>query len=145
MMLLGKTLLAVSLILGSGGQYARELPPLAAERLTTIELFAFGGIGFAGKTSEGEMPFRVVMEKPHGEALRSMEEIFANGSAAAKSYALVGVRKLAPERFEALYQSIAHSQEKVHTMSGCIGSTRTLKELANEIRSGAYDKSLPLH
>jgi hypothetical protein len=83
------------------------------------------------------------MEKPQEEALHTMEAVFANGSAAAKSYALVGIRTLAPERFESLYQSVAHSQEKVHTMSGCIAGTRTLQEVANEIRSGAYDKALP--
>ena len=123
----------------------RELPPLGAERLTTIELFAFGGIGFAGKTSEGEKAFRVVMEKPRDEALPAMEAIFANGSVAAKSYALVGIRKLAPQRFETLYQSVAHSQEKVPTMSGCIARTMTLQEVANEIRSGAYDRNLSSH
>lgn len=142
-MTLGTTLLALTLLLGSSGQYVRSLPPIAAERLTTIELFAFGGIGFAGTTSDGEKAFRLVMEKPHEEALRTMEEVFANGSAAAKSYALVGIRTLAPARFETLYQSVAHSREKVHTMSGCIGGTRTLQELANEIRSGAYNKTFP--
>jgi hypothetical protein len=57
MMVLGETLLAVSLILGSSQPHAGELPPMAVERLTAIELFAFGGIGFAGKTSEGEKRF----------------------------------------------------------------------------------------
>jgi len=145
-MLLAEIFLAVSFILGSGGQYARELPPpAAAERLTTIELFAFGGIGFAGKTSEGEKAFSVVMEKPLEQALPTMEAIFANGTAAAKSYALVGICKLAPERFETLYKSVAHSQEKVPTMSGCIARTKTLQEVSNEIRSGAYDRNSPLH
>lgn len=143
MMVLGETLLAVSLIFGSGAHYVRELPPVATERLTTIELFAFGGVGFAGKTSEGEKAFRTVMEKPLEVALPAMEAIFANGSVEAKSYALVGIRKLAPNRFETLYQSVAHSQEKVHTMSGCIARTKPLQELAKEIRSGAYDRNLP--
>ncbi len=83
------------------------------------------------------------MEKPLEHALPAMEAIFANGSAAAKSYALVGIRRLAPDRFEALYKSVAHSQEKVQTMSGCIARTKKLQEVANEIKSGAYDRNLP--
>jgi len=135
-------LLAISLIFGSGGQLARVQPPPAVERLTTIELFAFGGIGFAGKTSEGEKVFNAVMGRPPEEARRAMQEIFANGSVEAKSYALVGIRRLAPERFETLYQSVAHSQQKVHTMSGCIARAKTLQQIANEIKSGAYDRNL---
>jgi hypothetical protein len=142
MVVLGNALLAVSLILGSGVQHARDIMPVATERLTTINLFAFGGVGFAGKTSDGEKAFSAVMEKPLEQALPAMEAIFANGSGAAKGYALVGIRKLAPERFETLYQSVAHSQEKVQTMSGCIARIRTLQEVANEIKSGAYDKNL---
>lgn len=130
-------------MLGSSAQYVRELPPMAGEQLTTIQLFAFGGIGFAARTSDGEKAFRVVMEKPRDEALQTMETVFANGSVEAKSYALVGIRMLAPERFDALYQTVARSQERVHTMSGCILSEKTLQDLSKEIRSGAYGKKLP--
>ncbi|HEY2040346.1 MAG TPA: hypothetical protein VGG95_11810 [Edaphobacter sp.] len=139
---LGITFLATALLLGSA-QSVREMPPLAAERLTNIQLFALGGIGFAGKTSDGETAFKVVMGEPRQEALQTLEKVFANGSVAAKSYALVGIRALAPERFDTLYQTVSHSQKKVQTMSGCIASTRPLREIADEIRSGAYDRKLP--
>jgi len=50
-MLLGATLLS-----GGGGQYVRNPPPMAADTLTNIQLFAFGGVGFAFKISLEKEP-----------------------------------------------------------------------------------------
>lgn len=133
------TLLGATLLIG-GGQYVQNPPPLAAEKLTSIQLFAFGGVGFAPKISDGERAFRVVMEKPHDEALQTMETVFANGTVEAKSYALAGIHALALHRFDALYQSVAHSPQKVHRMQGCILFEDTLQQIAKQIRDGAYDK-----
>jgi hypothetical protein len=117
---------------------------MAADKLADTHLFAFGGVGFASRISDGERAFRVVMEKPHDEALQIMETIFANGTVEAKSYALAGIHALAPERFDALYQSVAQPPQKVHRMQGCILFEDTLQEIAKQIRSGAYDKDVRL-
>ncbi|MEG9438785.1 hypothetical protein JAO29_21795 [Edaphobacter sp. HDX4] len=136
--------LAVIVSVGSSGQYVRDPPPLAADTLTSVQLFAFGGVGFAPRISDGERAFRVVMRKPHDEALQIMETIFANGTVEAKSYALAGIHALDPERFDALYQSVAKTPQKVHRMQGCIRFEDTLPEIAKQIRSGAYDKDVRL-
>jgi hypothetical protein len=122
-----------------------EIDPIyqtSNQTLTHARLFAFRGIGFAGATSEGEKAFRVVMAEPHDAALQAMEEVFANGGPVAKSYALVAIRALEPARFDALYQAVKYSQEKVPTVQGCIGRDVTLEDMTKDIRSGAYDKSV---
>ncbi|HEX2919425.1 MAG TPA: hypothetical protein VHN81_12970 [Edaphobacter sp.] len=135
-------ILSAVLLVSGGGQYVRNPPPIAADNLTKINLFAFGGVGFASRISDGERDFRVVMEKPRDEALQTMETVFANGTVEAKSYALAGIHALSPERFNALYPSVAHSPKKVHRMQGCILYEDTLKEIARQIREGAYDKDV---
>jgi hypothetical protein len=136
-------LLAVTLLQwGELSIFARDLrAETASQTLIHARLFAFGGIGFAGATSEGEKAFRVVMAEPHDAALQAMEEVFAKGGAVAKSYALVAIRALEPARFDALYQTVKHSQEKVPTMQGCIGRDVTLEDMTRDIRSGAYNRS----
>jgi hypothetical protein len=132
-------LFLIVLLGGGGSQYVHAQPGAAAETLTGAGLFAFGGIGFAGATSDGEKAFRAVMTLPHDAALETMESVFAKGGPVAKSYALAGIHVLAPKRFDELYRTLEHSQEKVQRMEGCIGFTETMQEVARKIRSGAYD------
>jgi hypothetical protein len=114
----------------------------AVNRISKVGVFAFGGVGFIGKISQGEIDFRVIQAQPPALALSIFEEMFANGSPAAKSYALAGIRQFDPDRSKQLLASLHGSTEKVMIMQGCIIEDRPLIEIAKAIDSGSYDDQL---
>ena len=109
------------------------------ERIAKTKFFAFGGVGFAGVTSEGEKDFKIVIAQPAAVALPAFEKLYATGNAEAKLYALSGIRKLDPKRFKEILPSVKDSKEQVITMEGCIQDHRTFGAIAKRIDSGAYD------
>ena len=118
---------------------AQEPATAAAHHLASTKFFAFGGVGRAAKTSDGEKDFRIVIAQPHDVALRQFEYLFARGNPEAKSYALVAIHALAPDRFEVLKKSLKNSSISVTTMSGCIVDEKTLSSIAKDIEIGSYD------
>ena len=140
-----RRLVAVLLVALCGVAHGQATPSAAAQRLSKVGLFAFGGVGFAGTTSEGEKDFRIVLSQPAADALASLEVVYAHGTPAAKSYALVGMRKLDERRFKELVQPLESSHEKVASMAGCILQFRPLGEIARAIDSGSYDSRLSLN
>jgi len=50
-------------------------------------------------TSKGEIDFKFVLAQPKPTALDAFERLYAIGNSQGKSYALSGLKKLAPERF----------------------------------------------
>jgi hypothetical protein len=110
----------------------------AVNRLSTVERFAFGGVGYAGVTSKGETDFKLVLAQPKPTALNAFERLYAIGNQQGKSYALSGLKKLAPERFAELVATLAKSTEEVEVMSGCIVSHEPLPEIAKQIGQGKF-------
>jgi len=119
--------------------HSQTEPSDALQRLSSVKIFAFGGTGFAGRTSQGEKDFRIIVSQPRQVALENFEAIYNHGTPEAKSYALAGIRKIDAQRFKALLQSSHSSKEKVHTMEGCIVEDRAFIEVAKTIDSGSYD------
>jgi hypothetical protein len=119
--------------------YSQDSLSIAMKRLAATDTFAFGGTGFAGITSKGEIDFKVIMSQPRDVALQALEQLYATGNPQAKSYALAGIRKLDSKRFQELRLSLRSSDEKVVTMGGCLISEQLLKEVANDLNSGKYD------
>jgi hypothetical protein len=99
----------------------------AVNRLSTAERFAFGGVGYAGVTSKGETDFKFVLAQPKPTARNAFERLYAIGNPQGKSYALPGLKKLAPERFAELVPTFAKSTEEVEVMRGCIVSHELLR------------------
>jgi hypothetical protein len=124
---------------------AQEKATAAAQRLVNTKIFAFGGVGFAGTTSDGERDFRIVFAQPHDLALKLFEDLYADGNPEAKSYALSAIHTLAPDRFWDLANSLKGSTIKVVTMSGCIVEEKTLASVAKDIAKGSYDFWLKPH
>jgi hypothetical protein len=81
------------LLLGTGVRAQKSLLG-ALQGIATVKVFAFGGVGFAGKTSEGETDFRVIVAQPANVALDALEKLYAVDNPQAKAYALAGIRKL---------------------------------------------------
>ena len=62
------------------------------QTLSSIHDFAFGGIGVAGTTSEGEVAFRQIYNRP--SATDDFLKLLNSGNSQAKCYALVALRSL---------------------------------------------------
>ncbi len=129
--------LLLALVCSAG--YAQDPLAAAVKSISNAGVFAFGGVGFIGRISQGEIDFRIIQSQPAAVALASFEEIYTSGDIEAKSYALVGIRKLDEKRYKELLQSLEGSQEKVFTMQGCIIEKRNLEDVAKSIDSGGYD------
>ena len=96
--------------------------------------FNLGGVGFAGTISPGERYLFEVISLP--DAVRQLEFTFANGSIAAKCYALCGLRIVAPERFEERARQFALSGEVVAVDYGCVRNPHTAADVARAITDG---------
>lgn len=106
--------------------------------LTKVGIFAFGGVGIAGVTSEGERAFRQVLTAP--DAAQQFAEMFAKARNAGKCYCLVALRELNPDQFSRL-AAVAEAmdgRQNVRVMNGCIMSTDRLVEVVRGIRSGYF-------
>ena len=108
------------------------------DRLAKVHLFAFGGVGYAGVTSSGEKDYRAMLARP--SALADFERLYSSGNLQAKCYALVGIRKLNPQRFKELAQFSRSSKEQVGTMHGCVISAELLGAIIKQIESGMYSR-----
>jgi hypothetical protein len=108
------------------------------EHFAKVEIFAFGGVGYSGATSLGEKDYRAILAR--SSAIADFERIYSSGNLQAKCYALVGLRKLNPQRFKDLAQSLRNSKEQVATMHGCIIGQETLGAIIKQIESGKYSR-----
>src|SRR5262249_29058013 len=100
--------------------------------LSAAERFAFGGVGYAGATSKGEIDFNFVLSQPEAVALAAFEKVYATGNPQGKSYALTGIKKLNPRRFRQLLASTGGVTEKVEVWRVCIFSQEPLGEVAQQ-------------
>jgi hypothetical protein len=128
----------VIVLLGVASAQQDNSVDAAFDRLAHVDRFAFGGIGYAGVTSEGEKDFRLILARR--TALADFERLLSVGNSQAKLYALAGIRKLSPGRFEVLSRPFGGSKEKVMTQSGCIVWHDTLATVLKQIMAGQYSR-----
>ena len=126
------------LLCGVSPVLADDTVDAAVNRLSTVERFAFGGVGFAGVISKGETDFRLVLAQPKPLALSTFEKLYAVGNPQGKSYALAGLKKLAPQRFTEVIATLGKSTEQVEVMRGCIVSHEPLPDVAKQIGQGKF-------
>jgi hypothetical protein len=127
----------VGVVLLAGGiAHAGDSIDSVFNRLALVDRFAFGETGYAGVISPGEKDYKLILARP--SALADFERLFSVGNSQAKSYALVGIRKLSPSRFEEVSRLLRDSKEKVLTQSGCIVFHKTLGAVLEQIVAGRY-------
>ena len=131
-------LLLVIFVGQSGIVYGKEPIQSSVDRLAKVEHFAFGGVGFAGVMSEGEKDYRVIRQHPL--AIAQFARLYREGNLQAKLYAVVGMRQLAPGRYDEFVRELRLSKQTVVTMHGCIVSEEPLSEELKQIEKGNYDK-----
>ena len=117
---------------------AEEPPDAALKRLSTVGIFAFGGVGYAGVTSKGEIDFKIVLSQPQPVALTAFEKLYATGNPQGKLYALSGIKKLNPSRFKELLASTEAPTDEVEVMRGCVISHELLRDVAKQIDRGKF-------
>jgi hypothetical protein len=115
---------------------AGEPADAVLERLAKVEQFAFGPTGYAGVISRGEKDYRLILSRP--SALADLERLYSVGNMQAKSYALLGIRRLNPRRFKELSSAIRDSKDEVITQSGCIVSHESFGVIVGRIEGGKY-------
>ncbi len=98
--------------------------------------FAFGGVGEAGVTSDGEAALRAVLASTN--AHRDINLVLLNGGTPGRLYALCAIHKLWPEEFGHALQMV-DPNAKLWTMSGCILQEQSASEILRGISSGDYD------
>jgi hypothetical protein len=118
---------------------AQKSLPEALQGVAAVKVFAFGGIGYAGTTSEGEADFRVIVAQPPKVALEAFRKLYATNNPQAKAYALAGIRKLDKGAFKELQASWHGSSLTVRTEEGCIVSDASLENIAERLDSGDFD------
>ena len=123
------------MLLVTGIVHSQDTDP-AFSRLVHVDRFAFGGIGYAGVISQGEKDYKNILARP--SALEQFERVLSAGNPQGKSYALVGIRKLSPARFEELSRSLRGSKEMVTTEHGCIELHETVRAVVEQIQKGQY-------
>jgi hypothetical protein len=99
-------------------------------------VFAFGGVGFIPKRTQGEADFNAIKARATAES--DFEAVFEGGSPEGKAYALVGIRKLDPAKFKVLAAEVEDSTETVQVGLGCVLGKSTLGRIVKKIESGAY-------
>ena len=96
-------LIPFSFVVFASHSFAAE----ALDKLSSIPDFAFGGIGYAGKTSEGELLFREIYAK--ADAKSACGKLLKTGNIQAQCYALVALRKLDPDTYN--MEKVNYSKE----------------------------------
>ena len=120
---------------------AQAASPAAAAAVRTLEragVFALGGVGFAGTTSETEKALRAVLARKDGPAaLRSL--LRGRTTVEGRLYALLGLRWADPAAYRKAVGEFRARKGTVRTMRGCVQSDRPVAEVVREIEKGEYD------
>ena len=130
--------IAILLMLCGVTAIAADSVDAAVKRLSSVDRFAFGGVGYAGVISKGEIDFKFVISQPRPAALTAFEKLYATGNLQGKSYALTGIKKLNPQRFKELLASAGISTDQAEVMRGCIISHESLRDVAKQIDRGKF-------
>jgi len=109
----------------------------AGERLCSVNVFAFGGIGVAGVMSDGEGAYRYIWTCPEASAI--FTSVLEEGTPAAKLYALCGLRTLEPDLFSQHARKLSKENPVVTTLQGCIGDHKKAATIVRRIRRGRYE------
>ena len=126
----------------------------AYQNLVDTNLFALGGIGYSGSTSDGEKSLDILLQEREGK--KALQELAKTVSSEGGLYALIGLKMLKCDCFvEAVndYKKLPEPPERkgyigktaagaVTRMSGCFISWQKRLEVAEEIVKGDFDEEI---
>lgn len=93
--------------------------------------------GFSGRMSiEGQATFKIAQES---DAAATFRRLLNTGTPAARLYALLGLKMISPDEFNALLPAQLTNQTSVAVLSGCIMGHRYFGSVAKEIAAGHWN------
>src|SRR5437763_4638600 len=111
-----------------------ESPPVRTpyEQLIVSTHLSFGGVGYGGFTSRGEVAFHSIMLTTN--ALQTFFRVLTNGTPAAQLYALCAIQERTPQTFEESARSLVMCNPKVEQMRGCFFWEERASNVINRMR-----------
>jgi len=107
------------------------------EQLITQKRFAFGGVGAAGATSDGEFAFRAVLRSP--DSAKLFEDVFSHGTREGQLYALCGFRSNDRKKIKTIAASLINNTDAVTITAGCFSTEESTGKVVQQIIAGNYD------
>jgi hypothetical protein len=131
------------LVVMTSQQFAEKEKQAEAElqevgKLSIIDVFALGPVGYAGTASEGETLAKKILARENAET--AFENILRNGTPEAKLYALWALRKIHGRARNKFFEPLRNLSNEVKTMSGCLMFTKKFSEAVDEIENPPYLK-----
>lgn len=102
----------------------------AYDKLHQTEIFALGGVGIAGATSQGETAFREVQKDPNAVAAFVALLDDEMTPRAGQLYALLGLKEAKDTQFEERLPDFLADESTVTQFRGCIMMPVKVKEIA---------------
>ncbi|MFV1994824.1 MAG: hypothetical protein ACC661_05255, partial [Verrucomicrobiales bacterium] len=132
--------IALAPVAAWGGEADAAKPADSITVLKDIQYFAIGGVGYGGRTSGGEAALRKLLNAP--DAREVFENLLKDATWEGQCYALLGLSRVAPERFRVLWKEGKRGgfkDQKIQRRSGCLGYQQAKSEVAAEIAAGKFD------
>lgn len=130
----------IMVILAQVGVSVAATSENAARDLASAKSFAFGGIGVAGLTSEGERNLRAVLQE--SDASQQLQSAVARATPAGKLYILVGLRRCDRAAYQKVLDSLVRPKDDVEVARGCMISRESFSQLLSQIQNGQFDDYL---
>jgi hypothetical protein len=133
-------LIAAILLSQFGISAATSSENSAVRDLAAAKSLAFGGVGVAGLTSEGERNLRVVLERP--DASQQLQGALAHATPVGTLYILVGLRRCDRAAYQKVFDSLARPNDDVEVVRGCMISKQLFRQVLSQIQDGRFDDYL---
>jgi hypothetical protein len=112
----------------------------AASSLAGENVFALGGVGYAGTMSSGEKDLRAVLKD--ADAVQQLQSLLKDASPAGQLYALLGLRLRDRPAYEKAVPEFRKRSDAVSTMHGCMMMHEKMDRIVQQIEHGDYDTAL---
>jgi hypothetical protein len=137
-------LCSVAALLAASDERPKEYYDPDVQKLIAVEYLAFGPVGYAGTTSDGEAAFATILKKK--ESIRYMLAAFDAGTPEARCYALIALRELSDPLYDQCDTKMrTNPPAAIRTMKGCVGDVVPIATMLADIERGVYRKYFTQH
>ena len=116
---------------------------MSVNYIPAITSFSFGGEGFSGRISEGEILFKRIANQSNALEQFVLLYSFGEGNNQAQMYAMVGFYYLDKTLYNHIKTTYSNASISVTNVEGCIVLSMDLQALLQRVESGAYDNYVP--
>jgi len=113
---------------------------LAWQTLRSVDVFAFGPVGFAGETSEGELAMRILLRYPN--AVSIFQLVASQSTPEGRLYALVALRSIDHDAYREALTKLTRNQ-KISLQATCVRGKESVSAIIANLEAGKYDPFIP--